>query len=204
MDTYAKITETFTLTVADFYNLKVEFVFDLFKIQLLKPVVTFVHPWAIFVAKNEDPSVALPFDVKLMTEFKIDKLLDVRITASDDMRANFNKKLDDLVKEAFTFAGTAFTGEEYVLPEDDTKNIVDPMNYLPAYPKDFKKGGQVFTNPFAPETPTRRIPKTRWDIPVVLEVIRLIYKNPTWEWDPQAPLNHWIFKTRDNKLDTLV
>jgi hypothetical protein len=140
LNAYGKITETFTLSIADFYNLKVQFVFDLFKMQVFKPVVTFVHPWAIWVAKNEDPSVTLPFDVKLKTEFKIDKLLDVTISATDNMRANFNKELDHLAKEMFSFAEAAIVGEEYIVPEDDTKNIADPANYIPSW-NDFKTGG---------------------------------------------------------------
>jgi hypothetical protein len=55
-----------------------------------------VHPWAILAAKNEDPSVDLPFDLKIKSEFKIDKLLEVNVKLADNMRANFNKQLDNL------------------------------------------------------------------------------------------------------------
>lgn len=118
------------------------------------------------------------------------------------MKANFNKQLDDLVKEMFNFANnTIFSDQPYAAPEDDTKNIGNYENYLPSWKKEFKAGGPVFTNPYATETATRRIPKTKWDIPVVLEIIRLIVGNPGWKWDPQAPLNHWLFKTRDDATD---
>jgi hypothetical protein len=201
---YAKITETFTISVAEFYNFKVQVVFDLLKMQFLKQTIQFVHPWAILAAHNENPSVALPFDLKLKTEFRIDNLLDVSIIAADNMKANFNKQLDDLVKEMFNFAGNAvFEEQPYVAPEDDTKNIANGANYFPSW-KEFKTGGPVFTNPYAAETASRRIPKTKWDIPVVLELIRLIVGNQGWEWDPQAPIKHWLFNTRDNASDVLL
>jgi len=202
LNTYGKITETFTLDIANFYSFKVEVVLDVFRLQLLKQKVVFVHPWAIFKAKNEEPSVTIPFDLKLESQFKVNKLLDLSIMVADSMRANFNKQLDELFKEMFFFAETAVVDEEYIPPEDDTKNIANALNYLPSA-KDFKKGGEVFTNAFGPEAPNRRIPLTKWDIPVVLEIIRWVVKNQDWEWDAQNPINHWIFKTRSNTDDNI-
>lgn len=72
INAYAKITETFTVSIAEFYNFKVEVVFDLLKMQLLKQNLQFVHPIAIFIAKNEKPQVNIPFDFKMKSEFKID------------------------------------------------------------------------------------------------------------------------------------
>jgi hypothetical protein len=59
--------------------------------QLLKQTFTFVHPWAILAAKNENPSVDLKFDLKVNTQFEIEQLLDLNILVADNMRANFNK-----------------------------------------------------------------------------------------------------------------
>ena len=179
LNAYAKITETFTISVAEFYNFKLQVVFDLLKMQVLKQSLLFVHPWAILAAKNEEPAVDLAFDFKPITEFKINKLLDINVMVADNMQANFNKQLDDLVKEIFNFAAKAVVDEDYVEPQDDTKNIANPLNYLPSK-KDFKNGGEVFTNAYAKESATRRIPITKWDIPVVLEVIRWIVGNPDW------------------------
>ncbi len=87
--------------------MKIQFILDLFKVQLLKQTFTFVHPWAIFAAKNENPAVDLKFDLKVNTQFQINQLLDLNIKVADNMRANFNKKLDDMFKEAFNFGITA-------------------------------------------------------------------------------------------------
>ena len=62
---YGTVTETLTLTIANFYSLKLQVFIDLFKLQVLKQSLTFVHPWAILVAKNENPRVDIPFDLKL-------------------------------------------------------------------------------------------------------------------------------------------
>ena len=65
INAYAKITETFTISIAEFYNFKVEVVFDLLKMQVLRQNLQFVHPFAIFIAKNENPAVNIPFDFKM-------------------------------------------------------------------------------------------------------------------------------------------
>lgn len=69
-----------------------------------KQSVIFVHPWAMLAAKTANPSVDIPFDFKILTEFEVDKLFDVNIKIVDNMRANFNKKIGDQIKETFKFA----------------------------------------------------------------------------------------------------
>lgn len=96
----------------------------------------------------EEPSVVLPFDLKLVSEFKINNLLDIKVKLADNMRANFNKQLDDLAKEAFKFMTAAVTDEDYVEPADDTRNIANGANYVPNE-GNFVTGGEVFTNYFA-------------------------------------------------------
>jgi len=151
-----------------------------------------VHPWAIFTAKNEATPVDLPFDVKLLSEFKINKLFEVNIKLADNMRANFNKQLEGLAKEAFKFVTTAVMDDDYVEPADDTKNIANPANYLPNN-GNFVPGGEVFTNVFAAASGTRRIPITKWHFEIVIEIIRWISGNPTWAFDTKKPVSFWIF-----------
>ena len=50
---------------------------------------------------------------------------------ADNMRANFNKQLDKLAKEAFKFVTTTIMDDDYVEPTDDTTNIANGINYLP-------------------------------------------------------------------------
>lgn len=95
---------------------------------------------AILAAKLEEPSVSLPFDIKFRSEFRIIKLLELNVKAVDSMRANFNKQLEGLAKEALKFVSTAAKGEDYVEPEDDTKNIANAENYLPTW-DNFVPGG---------------------------------------------------------------
>ena len=171
---------------------------------MLNQTIAFVHPWAILAAKNEEPSVDLPFDLKIKSEFKIDKLLEVNVKLADNMRANFNKKLDNLAKEAFKFMTTSvIDDDDYVEPADDTQNIANGANYLPNW-GNFVPGGEVFTNYFAASSATRRIPKTSWGFTIALDILRWISGNSAWAFDPKIPVSFWIFKTRDNSLDTLL
>ena len=54
--------------------------------------------------------------------------------AADNIKANFNHRLEDLFKEAMNFAVTSATGGDYVAPDDDTINIANPENYYPKFP----------------------------------------------------------------------
>jgi hypothetical protein len=99
--------------VADIYKMKIQLSFDLIDMQVLKQTFTFVHPMAILAAKMENPPVDLAFDLKVTTQTKIDKLLEVNALIGDNMRANFNQKLDNLLKEAIKFAVTSTTGGDY-------------------------------------------------------------------------------------------
>lgn len=162
-----------------------------------------MHPWAILAAQNEAVPVDLPFDIKLKSEFKIIKLLEVNVKLADNMRANFNKQLENLAKEAFKFVTTAVKDDDYVEPADDTKNIANAANYFPNN-GNFVAGGEVFTNYFAKPSGTRRIPITKWIFTIGLDALQYIYGNPAWFFDSKIPLSHWLFNTRDNKLDTLL
>ena len=156
-----------------------------------------MHPVAILAAKLEEPSVDLPFDLKIMSEFKINQLLDVNVKLADNMRANFNKQLDNLAKEAFKFMTAAVLDEDYFEPADDTKNIANGANYLPNE-GDFVPGGEVFTNYFASSSWNRRIPKTKWTFEVALSFFRWISSNPYFVFGSWYPIKFWIFQTRDN------
>ena len=183
--------------------MRIQLSLDLFKMQLLKQTFTFVHPLAILAAKNENPAVDLKFDLKANTQFQINQLMDLNILVADNMRANFNKKLDKMFKEAIKFAVTAVEGEEYEAPEDDTKNIANAANYYPNL-REFVPGGPVFTNPWASPSASRRIPTTRWDFTLMLDLIRFVTGDDLWTFKPVVLLNHWIFKTRDNTLNTVL
>ena len=154
-------------------------------------------------AQNEATPVDLPFDLKLKTEFKINKLLEVNVKVADNMRANFNKQLENLAKEAFKFVTTAVTDGDYVEPKDDTKNIANVTNYFPNN-GNFVPGGEVFTNYFAPNSSTRRIPKTKWSYEVALSFFRWISGNSAWGFGSWYPINFWIFQTRDNNSNALL
>lgn len=156
-----------------------------------------MHPVAILAAALEEPSVKLPFDLKIMSEFKINKLLEVNVKLADNMRANFNKQLDNLAKEAFKFMTAAVLDEDYVEPADDTRNIANGANYLPN-DGNFVPGGEVFTNYFASSSSTRRIPKTKWSFEVALSFFRWISGNSAWGFGSWYPIKFWIFQTRDN------
>ena len=122
---YISFTETFILTITDFYTLKVHVQIDFLQLQLFKQTLAFVHPWAILAAKNKDSSVDLPFDLKLQSEFKIEKLLDVTIDAADNMRANFNKQLDYLAQKYINSIASSlidYIDWDYVKPEEDPKS----------------------------------------------------------------------------------
>lgn len=119
------------------------------------------------------------------------------------MKANFNKQLENVLKEWANLAVANIFDTNYIGPEDDTRDISNAANYYPTS-KDFSTGGPVFTNPYGDKSPTRRIPLTKWNIPVVLELIRWAVENAGWEWDQQEFHNFWVFKTRDNLTDLLL
>lgn len=56
------------------------------------------------------------------------------------MRANFDKQLSYLAKEALKFMTASVQEVEYVEPADDTQNIANASNYLPNW-GDFFPGG---------------------------------------------------------------
>jgi len=196
---YAKVNEKITLDIAGFYQLTTEFTLDLFRLRLLKQHFKFVHPLAILDGKNSNPVVELDFDLKLESIFAIQEFMNLEIVMEDKMKANFNKQLDDIVKELFSFAITAVQGDEYIAPDDDTKNIANGANYYPNA-KDFKYGGQVLTN----KVGEIRIPKTQWSIPMGEEFIRMIVNNPNWQFADQYLVSRWIFGTRDNNFDVAL
>lgn len=200
LSTYGKVVETINILVADFYNLKIQLSFKFLDMKLLSQNFKFVHPLAILAAKAENPPVNLKFDVKSTTYFLINELLEVNILVGDDMRANFNQKLDNLFKEAFKFAVTESTGGNYADPADDTMNIANAENYYPGT-GDFVPGGQVFTNPFATGTTGRRIPITKWDFTPIINLIRSIKGNKDWQYDPKHIGMFWLFGTRNNLSD---
>jgi hypothetical protein len=105
--------------------------------------------------------------------------LDVNTVIADNLKANFNKQLDDLAKEALKFMGTEISGGDYEAPADDTKNIANAANYFIEH-KDLVPGSQVFTNPFATNYSGKRIPVTAWDTTIVLSLIRWITGNKGW------------------------
>lgn len=119
------------------------------------------------------------------------------------MKANFNKELDDLAKEALKFIITEVEGDDYVAPADDTKNIANGINYYPLK-KDFVPGGPVFTNPFATYISGRRIPVTNWDGTLLLDFIRFITGNPGWKFDAKNLIKIWLFGTRDKTSDVVL
>ncbi len=133
------------IDIANFYNLKFDAKLEVFKISLIKQYIRFIHPHTMLVRKFKNEEVT-PFNLGLMTDFEVQKLLNLTIAISDSMKANFEKELDDLVTEVINFAFTStFGDEDYVPPEDDTKNIANGANWLPSA-SDFSSGAQVFTN----------------------------------------------------------
>ena len=102
-----------------------------------------------------------------------------------------------VVQELIQFAGTAITGEDYIAPEDDSKNIANPANYYPNFPEDFSYGGAVFTH----EESNSNIPMTAWRKSLVLEFFRWILDKPYMNWQDERLFGFWIFRTRHDKYD---
>ena len=197
LQAYAKINETISLNVLDFYQFDTEIIIDFFKLSLWKQNFKFVHPLAILDGKMSDPQVDIVFDFKTESTFEVIKAFEVSVEHKDNMKANFNKKLKNILGEVLNYAITS--DEDYVWPTDASKNIADFYNYLPGK-KDFKKGGRVFTS----EEDKIRIPKSSWTFSIVLDIIRSNTGNQNWEFEPFYLTNHWLFKTRDTTTDLVL
>jgi hypothetical protein len=138
--------------------------------------------------------VSLPFDLKIRSSFKVNDLLTVNIKLTDRLRANFNKELDGIAQEILNFIGTAFKGEVYEEPADDTINIANAANYFPNS-TDFVYGGQVFTNNYKDGDGKAIQHQNYYKYPLALWAFRFIFGDDLWSWKPVTPINFWVFDT---------
>ena len=166
------------------------------------PSVKFVHPQALYRNSSERTGAnpyKLPFDVKLEAKYTISELLKVRVEVTDSMLGDFSKDLSAMIEGLANFAYDSIIGEEPELPADDTKNIANPENYYPLE-KDFKFGGRLFTNPT--EDP-EQLAKSIWSYNFGLAMIKELYNNWNWAFEPVFVINDWLFNTRNVKADTI-
>ena len=147
---------------------------------------------AIIDGQRSEPPVWIEFDVKLESMFQVINALEVTVNQTDQMKANFNKKMTSIFGEILKYAITESSGEDYAWPKVQTKDISEHENYLPQE-KDFKYGGRLFTN----KIDQIRIHKSKWSLPVALYCIRRYEDNPDWEFQPQYLYRHWLFGSRD-------
>lgn len=138
--------------------------------------------------------MSLPFDLKLRSSFKVNDLLTVNIKLTDRLRANFNKELDGVAQEILNFIGTAFKGEVYEEPADDTINIANAANYFPNS-ADFVYGGQVLTNHHKDALGNPVQHQNYYKYPLAKWAIGYILGNNNWSWSTVTPINFWVFDT---------
>lgn len=140
-------------------------------------------------------NVVLPFDMKMRCSMTIYDLLSAKVKVTDRLRANFNKQLDGVAKELTKFISTAFRGDEYVEPADDTTNIANAENYLPQN-STFVFGRQFLTNNddgINANTMLQHQNNYSWS--ASLWLLRLINGNSAWTFSSWTPINFWMFAT---------
>lgn len=136
-----------------------------------------------------------PFDMKLRSSFMVRDLLSVNLKITDRLRANFNKKLDGISNEVVNFIASAFSGDEYVEPDNDADNIANGVNYFPE-DKDFVFGKQFLTNNNdGVNAKTALQHQNSYSLKLALWLFRQITFNPNWNYSRVVPINFWIFDT---------
>jgi len=115
------------------------------------------------------------------------------------MKGDFEKKLDDIATELFNFVETAISGDDYVPPTDDTKNIANAANYYPSW-SDFRMGGPVITHADSASL----VPMTEWSKSFALDFIRWVSGDSSFNWSVKDILGFWIFRTRDDTSDAAI
>ncbi len=194
LNAYGQFVETVLFDIGGWYEIKAVFTFNLFDLDLWKQEVLFVHPWMILDQKMTN-NVEMPFDIKLRTSFTINDVLSTKLKVTDRLRANFNKQLDGLAAEALKFIGTAFSGQTYEAPAEDTLNIANGMNFLPNA-TDFKYGGQFLTNNYnGVSAKTALQHQNSYEFSFPLWLLRLIYNDAVWSYSTLSYIDWWIFNT---------
>lgn len=166
------------------------------------PTVKFVHPQALYRNFSERTGAnpyKLPFDVKFESQYSINELLKVNVAVTDSMLGSFSKDISAMIEGLANFAYDSIIGQEPEFPDDDTENIANPENYYPLK-DDFSFGGRVFTNPTEdPEQLARSI----WAFDIGLAIVKELYDNRDWEFEPVLIINDWLFNTRDASDDAM-
>lgn len=90
------------ITLAEFYTITLDFEYILFNLNLLEQNIDFVSPYIMM--KKKAAGVNIPFDLRVLTRFKVNDLIRFKFDAKDSMKADFDQSLDPVAKEVFKFA----------------------------------------------------------------------------------------------------
>ncbi len=120
---------------------------------------------------------------------------------TDRLRANFNKELDGIANEVTKFISSAFRGDVYEEPEDDTVNFAKVENYLPKN-SSFVFGRQFLTNNYEginekyhDRSDADKQHMNTYSGSLPLWLMRKIMHKPYWSFPEWVPINFWFFDT---------
>lgn len=75
--------------MAEFYTITLKFEYTLFDVNLIEQNIDFVSPYIILKKKAVGEDV--PFDLRVLSRFRIKDLIRFKFDASDSMKANFDQ-----------------------------------------------------------------------------------------------------------------